>query len=383
MMELRPFQKNALLALGNSELSRNHVLCIAPTGMGKSLIYETAASQLSTRTLLVTPLVALARQQYEKLKRLSIPVALGAGGAAQKPPLSQTGAWIISPEMLLNHSTESYLRKWKPNFLVVDECHCLWEWGENFRPAFSFIPNLLKDYKIQRSLWLTATLPFDARLKLREILPNTLVEMGHFDLPLGLNLMIMQVSYSDRASVLLNWIQKQTGPGIIFVPTREATLRISRLLQSTRKKVIAYHGGMSSEERKNIESLVREKIPDIVVATSAFGMGMDYPHLKYVGVWQAPLSLLSLVQTIGRVGRNTHEISNALVLWDPEDFQLLEWTIKNSKKRRNALQELRNFLSSSQCRLVGLKRYFDHHSPNICCNRCDVCARWKYSQMPI
>src|SRR5690349_16700484 len=127
MHQLRPFQKRALEALGGP-FCDSHVLCIAPTGSGKSLIYEKAASHPTRRTLLITPLVALARQQHQKLLKLGIPVHLGSGGQSQGPPFGKSGAWIISPEILSFPSKHQALQNWKPNLLVVDECHCLWEW---------------------------------------------------------------------------------------------------------------------------------------------------------------------------------------------------------------------------------------------------------------
>lgn len=373
MLTLRPFQKQAMDAIETSPLKQKHIVCVAPTGSGKSLIYERAAALPHRKTLLITPLVALARQQHEKLIKSGISVSLGAGGHSQGPPSTKSGAWIISPEILDFPHRLLSLERWKPNLLVVDECHCLWEWGESFRPAFARIPELLKNYTIPQSLWLTATLPFDAREKLREILPPPVTEIGTFDLPKNLQLFIKRVSWKDRAEALVEWISHTQEAGIVFVSTREATLRISRLIESTGKKVLPYHGGMSLEERKNSEALVSHKIPDVIVSTSAFGMGMDYPHLSYVILWQAPTSLLSLVQTIGRVGRNQNKIGKALVFWENEDFRLLEWTVKNSSKRREELSELMKFLHSSECRLAGLKRYFDRSGYSHSCGSCDIC----------
>ena len=382
MFQLRPFQKAALHELHDPLTPEKHVLCIAPTGSGKSLIYEEAAGMPERRTLLITPLVALARQQFQKLQSLGIKVCLGAGDLSEGPPTGKSGAWIISPEILSYPSRQAALLKWKPNLLVVDECHCLWEWGENFRTAFTLIPDLLKTYSISKSLWLTATLPYEARLALRKLLPVPPVEMGGFDLPPSLQLSIHQTPWKKRAETLLGWINQQRGPGIVFVPTRETTFRVSRLIAATGKKVIAYHGGMAAEERKNSEVLISQQIPEVIVATSAFGMGMDYPHLSYVALWQAPTSLLSLVQTIGRVGRNPNQQAQALALWDFDDFKLLEWTLQNSVRRKDEFKSLLTFLKTQECRLAGLKRYFDRNADPTPtpCNRCDYCRmelEWK------
>jgi ATP-dependent DNA helicase RecQ len=373
MIELRPFQKKALNALECPSQNSHHVLVIAPTGSGKSLIYEKASKISSRRTLLITPLVALARQQFAQLKKAEIQVSLGAGGSGQGPPDTESGAWIISPEILQFPAGQTALHHWKPNFLVVDECHCLWEWGESFRPAFSLIPDLLQTYSIQRSLWLTATLPHEARLQLKQLIGNPVVEIGSFDLPQSLKLFIQKVSWETRTTALLDWIQLVSGTGIIFVQTRETTQRIARLIEALGKKVITYHGGMSSEERKNSEKLILEKYPDVIVATSAFGMGMDYSHLEFVILWQPPPSILSLVQTIGRVGRSGSKEGTAVVFWDSEDFKLLEWTVGSSVRRKKEFIDLIQFLNSTQCRRAALKTYFDRTFTLPFCNLCDYC----------
>lgn len=370
---LRHFQKDAISAIENPNTSQNHVLCVAATGSGKSLIYERAAQISGRKTLLVTPLVALARQQFERLSKLGILVRLGAGGNSEPPP-PQTGAWIMSPETLNYPSKRKLLERWKPNLLVVDECHCLWEWGEKFRPAFSLIPELLQVLPIFKSIWLTATLPYEARVQLRTLIPHPLVELGQFNLPSRLRLHIQKIDWEDRIQGLIAWIQKLDGPGIIFVSTRESTVKIGRLIQAMGKITVIYHGGMSSEERKNTEALVSKKIPQVIVATSAFGMGMDYDYLRYVILYQAPTSLLSLVQTIGRVRRSEDKYGQAVVLWHPDDFRLLEWTIGDSNKRRNDMKDLIYFLDKQMCRRAALKWYFDRTVGPQRCELCDFCT---------
>jgi ATP-dependent DNA helicase RecQ len=371
--ELRPFQKEALDRLGTPSSGSKHLICVAPTGSGKSLIYERAIAHPQRRTLLLTPLVALARQQHQSLRSSGVPVTLASGEATALPPPPRTGAWILSPEMLQTPSRQSTLRNWQPNFLVVDECHCLWDWGEGFRPAFLEIPNLLQEYAIPQSLWLTATLPQAARKALRGALPSPCLELGGFDLPAQLKIKILKTSWPDRIEAVLRWVTQQKSGCMIFVATRGDTLRLSRLLEGFGKSVVAYHGGLSIEERKNIEAQVREQQVQVVVATSAFGMGMNYPHLESVLLWQSPASLLSLVQTIGRVGRGMTP-GEATLLWDPGDFQLLEWTLGKSARRRQELIELSEFYKSPQCRRSWLKNYFDGVTLSQNCGSCDFCS---------
>lgn len=363
MFELRPFQKESLAALE----SPTHVLCISPTGSGKSLIYERIAQKGRYRILLVTPLVALARQQNEKLRALNVPVHLGAGGAGELPPPSEkSGVWIVSPESLLIDSRKKALRNWRPDVLVVDECHCLWDWGEGFRPSFNTLPELITELQIERSLWLTATLPPSARAHLLEQLPKPVTEIGRFDLPPRLSLQVERVSWIDRGDFLNRWISHRSTSGIVFVATRDAAHRVARLVEAFQLKkhsVLIYHAGMGKEERQARERQISEDAKagkaSIIIATSAFGMGMDHPHLRWAVLWQAPTSLLSLAQSIGRVGRSPDFDAEALVMWDTEDFALLEWCLGESLRRREELLAVREFLRSTGCRRNSLAKYFN------------------------
>jgi ATP-dependent DNA helicase RecQ len=147
------------------------------------------------------------------------------------------------------------------------------------------------------------------------------------------------------------------------------------LLAASGKSVVTYHAGLSTEERRAAEARIREQLPDVIVATQAFGMGMDYPALEWVLLWQAPSSLLSFAQTIGRVGRNFNQRARALALWDDEDFRLLEWTLQGSSRRQRQLELTHQYLNTSQCRRKSLRDYFRgtlSASPHSC-GLCDFC----------
>jgi len=372
VLSLRPFQKEALNALQMNSLNPAHVICISPTGSGKSLIYEKAALFSGTRILLMTPLSALARQQAKKLKALNIPVTLSTGGETAFPS-KNSGVWILSPEKLKLNRVQSHLHSWKPHLLVVDECHCLWEWGEKFRPAFQAIPQLFQIFSIQKSLWLTATLPYLARLKLKTHLPCPIIEIGEFKLPKAIHIFVYRIPFVLRTQWLLNWVCLQKKAGIIFTLTRTSAQRLARVFQKTSKKIILYHAGMSQEERRNQEIQIQKQFPDVIIATSAFGMGMDYSYLNYVVLHQAPLSILNLMQSIGRVGRNSAINAKALVLWDRSDFQSSEWMTKNSQKSNDELVELLKFFETPHCRIQALSSYFNPKTPLPQCQQCDHC----------
>jgi ATP-dependent DNA helicase RecQ len=354
-LELRPFQLQALQALSRP----GHLICVAPTGSGKSLIYEKLAKEEGFRTLLVSPLIALASQQNARLKSLGLRTCLGAGSFSThgrtETPKPGSDVWIVSPEILTGDRS-SLIRDWNPDFLVVDECHCLWEWGRDFRPAFQRLPDLLERHSFSRSLWLTATLPPRARTELRKRLPEPLHEIGEFRLPEALELRITRVPWPDRLAFFLRWLEFRSSAGIVFVCSRVECERLARALQAYGRRAIAYHAGLSQEERRAHERAIDQGVPEIVVATSAFGMGMHFEQLRWAVLWQAPWSLLSLAQAIGRVGRGDR--GEALVLWDSEDFRLLEWSTRGSAERQRQLEETSEFLASKGDPGPILERYF-------------------------
>lgn len=365
-MELRPFQAQALAKLQEEV----HLVCLSPTGSGKSLIYERAAQMKGARTLLITPLIALARQQFQCLLRLGLKVRLGVGPKGQLPDASSE-VWIVSPERIKMHSQKAF-KNWTPNFLVVDECHCFWEWGEEFRPAFDEIPKLIHQLKIPKSLWLTATLPHHARIELIQRLPTNTIVQGRFSLPKKLHLQLKKAPWVERISLCRDWI-KDRGPGVLFVQTRKMADRLGEYLRNACFSARSYHAGMSHEEKQIIENDLRSGKIQILVSTSAFGMGMDQKNLLWAVLWQSPPSLLSLAQSIGRVGRS-NKMGNALIFWSDIDFQMVEWTLGASERKRKDLFETFQFFQRQECRRMSLERYFEKvPDKTVKCKACDYC----------
>lgn len=297
-----------------------HLLCIAPTGSGKSFIYETLAAKPGARTLILSPLRALIRQQIEKLQALGVPL---------QPALDRPGAWVCTPEEL-DWRVRSGFRADPGTLVVVDECHCIPEWGPGFRPLFARIPGWVRQWQVRRSLWLTATLPRGAGARLASELGSPLARVGGFGLHPGLRFESHQIPIWHRPGFLVVWLEHNPGPGILFSGSRAGAEDLGRLLaahprfRSDPGAVGVYHAGLTREERLSVEERTRAGRLHWLAATSAFGMGMDFPQFEWVMLYEPPPGLVTLVQMLGRAGRSQAARPRAALLWDEAELQRLE-----------------------------------------------------------
>jgi ATP-dependent DNA helicase RecQ len=356
--ELKPFQREALESLRKHP----HTVLVAPTGSGKSLIFQKFLfeNRQRTRSILISPLNALSRQIAEGLKSFEIPVALGTDRTGSGGP-PKSGVWILSPEKLLG-SAYAKAREWRPNLLVVDEAHCVWEWGEAFRPEFSKVPNVVRELAIPKTFWCSATLPVPAFQKISEAIPGPIQSLGKFSVPSALQIERLQVSPHQKLNLLRNLLSKnRTQSGMIFVSTRASAERLQAYLEFWNVRSVFYHAGMSVEERINLEralALHDASSPVWVVATSAFGMGMNYAFLQRCILFEPSLTLLSLAQAFGRVGRSNSN-AQVTVLWHENDFRSLEAMMEARSERIRRLAEVKTWCATTACPKLTLENYFN------------------------
>jgi ATP-dependent DNA helicase RecQ len=270
---------------------------------------------------------------------------------------------MLSPEQLVAHALKN-MQQFRPNFLIVDEAHTIFEWGDSFRPDFKKVLTLVDQFKIKKSLWCSATLTQDLRSHLLSTLGHdSTIVLGKFELPPNLKIERIYCSIQYRMSFLLSIVSKHCdASGIIFCSTRERAEKLSQLLEKLTFKSIVYHAGLSREERLVLEKIINdsetsgEKI--IVVATSAFGMGMDYPFLKYCILFDPAFSLMALAQSLGRVARGSLE-AHAYVLWHEDDFNRLEWFKSNSDKKAQEVTRVFQWCKTQDCARRHLEIYFN------------------------
>lgn len=344
-LKLYPFQSEAIDLLRSKKI---HLALTSPTGSGKGVILETLALNPAERILVLTPLIALGRQQLRRFEKMGIPSHATIGGESSRKwgERIQARVWISSPEAALNPKAFRRIEEWKPTLIAVDEAHCLQEWGESFRPAYHKIPDFIKALRTPRTLWMSATFPRATVDKLKECLAGDWEVRGKFAMPKNLRTTENRVSYSERIeTVRLSVLAKKT-PGLIFAGTRKNVENYTTLFHREGRAFFPYHAGMADEERRSVEKNLESHS---IIATNAFGMGMDYSHLEWVILAQAPFSLLGLMQSLGRVARGTRK-GDAEIYWAEEDFRIAGYLIRDKhpeSKESKDLELLRRYFEAN------------------------------------
>jgi hypothetical protein len=217
---LHPFQTESLEIL---KLRRVHLALTAPTGAGKGVVLEEFVRNPSERLLLVTPLLALARQQAIRFANRAIP---------------PDRVRIMSPESMIIRSRE--LQRWRPTLVAVDEAHCLLEWGERFRPAYGKIIEQISLIQPERTLWMSATFPRSLVDLLEEKLPGEWYRLGRFRFPPRLDISFEKIRPSDRIELVRNEVVIRTDPGLVFTGTRQNVVRYLNIFSQVRP-FLPYH----------------------------------------------------------------------------------------------------------------------------------------------
>ncbi|MGI5215375.1 RecQ family ATP-dependent DNA helicase [Plantactinospora sp. CA-290183] len=327
---LRPEQLAAMRAV----MRGRDTLVVLPTGAGKSAVYQVPASLLPGPTVVISPLLALQQDQISALNDRDLPELRAVRVSSAETPGQQAAALadvregrarflFTTPEQLSNPDRCREIRELRPALVAVDEAHCISAWGHDFRPDYLTLGHLIRELGRPPVVALTATASppvrddIVARLDLRK--PRLVV--SGLDRP-NLFLEVANCATEDyRWRRLITLLRADERPGIIYVPTRRAAEELAERLTKADFPAQYYHGGMPAGAREELhEDFLADRVP-IMVATSAFGMGIDKPNIRWVAHMALPDAPDSYLQEIGRAGRDG-EPARALLLWRAEDVGL-------------------------------------------------------------
>ena len=369
----------------NAIISGKDVLAIMPTGGGKSLCFQLPALTLKGIVLVVSPLIALMRDQVSALKALGVNAgALTSGNTNDETETvfndlenGNLKLLYIAPERLANIGTQRMLSKLPISFIAVDEAHCVSQWGHDFRPDYLRIGELRKLLNVPLAAF-TATADPETQNEIKDRLfdiNNPEVFLQGFDRP------NIHMSFSVKASPrkqVLDFVERRKGQsGIIYCGSRAKCETIAQALRSSGHQALYYHAGMDAEDRRISERRFQLEDGLIVVATIAFGMGIDKPDIRYVIHADLPKSIEGYYQEIGRAGRDG-EPAETMTLYGADDIRLRrsqidEGLASNDRKKADhgRLNALLGLAEARRCRRRVLLRYFGDDIET--CNNCDLC----------
>jgi ATP-dependent DNA helicase RecQ len=376
------------------------VLLIAPTGGGKSICYQLPALVLPGTTLVISPLVALMEDQVRGLTARSIPATyfastLTAEENARRLRALRAGAYklvYVAPERLGHEGLIAALVMIGTPLVAIDEAHCIVQWGHDFRPDYLRIGEALKRLGAPRILACTATATRAARLEIMHCLgwnardTKTIVrELVRPNLSLNAKRVKGKKEMMENIAHALKAALRGPGAGIVYAATRKMAEFIGKELEGDGFDAPVYHAGTNPEERARISAEFAAQKTRVLVATNAFGMGIDRPDVRIVIHGQAPASLDAYYQEVGRAGRDGQP-ARGLLLLTRSDIALRRRfsergaggapQSREDQARANArLSALIRFVDAKVCRQASLRRYFGEEGsdPNASCGICDVC----------
>ena len=370
-------------------LAKRDTFVLMPTGGGKSLCYQLPALMMDGVAIIISPLIALMKNQVDAMRTFSSNpgIAHFLNSSLNKNAVQQvredvlagkTKLLYFAPESLTKEDNIAFLRKIKISFYAIDEAHCISEWGHDFRPEYRRIRPIINDIGTAPLITLTATATPKVQMDIQKNLGMTdaTVFKSSFNRP---NLYYELRPKSDPERDIIKYIKQNPGKsGIIYCLSRKKVEELAELLVANGIKALPYHAGMDAQTRADNQDAFLMEGVEVIVATIAFGMGIDKPDVRFVIHYDIPKSLEGYYQETGRAGRDGGE-GYCLTFYSYKDIQKLEKFMQGKPVAEQEigkllLLETASYAESSMCRRKTLLHYFGEEYTEENCGSCDNCC---------
>lgn len=380
--QFRPNQQEAMTCV----LEDRDSVVVLPTGGGKSLCYQAPAVCRDGLAIVISPLISLMKDQVDSLRTSGISAAYinsSQSGDERRQVADavrdgELKLLYIAPERLVQHRTIDFLKNAGVSFFAIDEAHCISEWGHDFRPEYRSLKMLRKHFPgvALHAYTATATEPVRADIIKQLGLKKARMIVGSFDRP---NLFFRAERMDDRMAQVREVLRRHRNEsGIIYCTSRKAVDELSEQLNRQGFRTLPYHAGMDAEERiRHQEAFIQESC-DTIVATVAFGMGIDKSNVRYVIHCGMPRSLENYQQESGRAGRDGLD-ADCVLFYSMGDYARWKANIEEAPKKSRpasyeALRAMVNYCTGVRCRHRSLVEYFGQDFDSDRCGACDVCS---------
>ena len=384
-------------------LSGRDVLGIMPTGAGKSICYQLPGLLLEGIALVVSPLISLMKDQVMSLKAMGVAAAYINSSlnpaqqteALRRAALGTYKIIYVAPERLNTPQFLSFVQNANLSLLAVDEAHCVSQWGQDFRPSYLRIPEFIRSLPKRPPV---AAFTATATERVREDILKWLGLQNPVQAVTGYNrsnLFFRSVKPSNRFAWLCEFLEDQKGNcGIIYCNTRKNVEEVCGLLQENGLPATRYHAGLSDQERKTNQEDFQYDRSRIMVATNAFGMGIDKPDVRFVVHYNMPLSMENYYQEAGRAGRDGLP-SQCVLLYSGQDVVTGDWLIDHGdpnpdltneeqdqvrKLAHERLKQMTFYANSKTCLRNRILRYFGEPEFQHSCESCSVCLGYPFEE---